>query len=459
MHSFIVFFRQQIWRHLRHPAIWVVIVLTMLGARFFIPLPTDGYVTLSINNAYPVASSGVIGLQLGIIAALLLTPLAYIYLKAGPTRIHPWQIEDVTPSRRLALSLGQGLADTVALWFILLWVGLAGIILCIFRLPLSEINPLHLFLTLFLVAGPAMIMVAGVKRLFGSRPWLRGAWGDVLFFVFWMAGNIVAAMLFDGDQIQLNKDIFGFAASAAVSTDETITALVVGGAPTQEQYIELDPVRGFVRAEFLLARLQWLVTGIGLFVLAAFIYRPRRFKTTEKGGWRKTAFSGLDRIGMSLSVVIIRPFEALPILASNLRQLLRPGWLVILLLGLSFAGTVMPFRRIIGPGIFLGLIFMVSRLGAAWEARHLRQFKATLPMNPIVQALFGALAVSLISLLFYLPAIISHALRGDIWVVVMDVALLALVLSAIGIGLGLITRSATFSRLMLLGFWYAYLNF
>ena len=119
MDRFRLHFTQQFRRHLKHIALWVVIVLTMIGARFFIPLPEDAYVTLSVNSAYPIASSGVIGLQLGIISALLLTPLAYIYLKAGPTRIHPWQIEDVTPERRLSFSLGQGLGDVAALFFIL----------------------------------------------------------------------------------------------------------------------------------------------------------------------------------------------------------------------------------------------------------------------------------------------------------------------------------------------------
>ncbi len=458
MDSFRLFFVQQFWRHLRHPAIWVVIVLTMIGARFFIPLPNDGYVTLSINNAYPVPSSGVIGLQLGIISALLLTPLAYIYLKAGPTRIQPWQIEDVTPSRRLALNLGQGFGDAAALFFVLFWIGIAGLVLCFFRLPISEINPAHLFLTLFLVAGPAMVMVAGIKRLLGARPWLKGAWGDVLFFIFWMTGNVVAAMLFDTETVKLGRDIFGFAASVAVSTDETITALVVGGSPSEEQYITLDPVSGFGRPDFLMARFQWFAVGVGLFVLAALIYAPRRPKVVRKAGLRQQAFSGLDRIGDKVSGFLVDLLDMWPVLASNMRQLLKPGWLILLLMALSLAGFFLPFRKVIGPGIFLILIFLTSRLGAAWEERHLRQLRSTLPMALPAQALCSGLAVFSLCVFLFVPALISSGWSGAIQTTTLEVVVIALILSVIGIGLGMLTRSTTFARLFLLGIWYAYLN-
>ncbi len=458
MDSFRLFFTQQVWRHLRHPAIWIVIILTMIGARFFIPLPTEGYVSLSVNNAYPVISSGVIGLQLGIIAALMLTPLAYIYLKAGPTRIHPWQIEDVSPSRRLALNFGQGLGDVAALFFILFWIGVAGLILCFFRLPVSEINPVHLFLTLFLVAGPAMVMIAGIQRLFGSRPWLRGAWGDVLFFIFWMTGNVIAAMLFDTKTVKLNQDVFGFAASVAVSTEEPITAMVVGGSPSVERYISLDPVSGFGRSDFLLARFQWLVIGIGLFALAALVYGPRRPKAVKRTGLRQKVFAGLDHLGDKVSGILALPFQGMPVLASSLGQLLKPGWLVMVLLAFSLAGLFLPFRKVTGPGVFLILIFMTSRLGAAWEARHLRQLRSTLPMSIPAQAIYSGLAVVILCVLLFLPALISNGLRGTLSSLSMDVMLIALIVPIFGIGLGMLTRSTTFARLLLLGVWYAYLN-
>lgn len=455
--SFRLHFSQQCGRHLRHIALWVVIVLTMIGARFFIPLPEDAYVTLSVNSAYPVASSGVIGLQLGIISALLLTPLAYIYLKAGPMRIRPWQIEDVTPSRRLALNMGQGLGDVAALFFILFWIGIAGLILCLFRLPLSEINPFHLFSTLFLVAGPAMIMVAGVKHLLASRPRLRGAWGDVLFFVFWMTGNVVAASLFQFESAPLIVDVFGFAASAAVSTSETITALAVGSAPTSERFITLDPVSGFTRPDFILARLFWCFAGLALLALAALIYGPRRPKL-KKSGARTKALSGVNHIGQIGSGGLASLFGVFPAMASSLRQVLKPGWLVILLLALSIAGFALPFRKMTGPGIFLILIFMTSRFGASWEARHLRQLRSSLPSELWKQALSAGIGIGFLTLLLCLPSLMGHALRGELASILPDILAASIGLPIIALGLGMLTRSATFSRLLMLGIWYGYMN-
>ena len=458
MDSFKFFFAQRFWRHLKHPAIWVVIILTMIAARFFIPLPEDAYVTLSINEAFPVPSSSVIGLQLGIIAALLLSPLAYIYLKAGPTRIHPWQVEDVTASRRFALNLGQGLGDIAALFFVLFWIGVAGLILCFFRLPFSEINPFHLFMTLFLVAGPAMAMTAGVKHILGARPWLRGAWGDVLFFIFWMAGNVVAAMLFEFETLNLGYDIFGFAASAAVSTSEPVTAMVVGGAPSSDQFIQLDPVKGFGRPDFLFARAQWFCVAIILLVLSALIYGPRRLKFKKRNSRRGTLMSGLDTVGQRLAGLFPFLFKPMPVLYSSATQILKPGWLVLFLLGLSVAGFFLPFRKIIGPAIFLLLIFMTSRFGSSWEARHLRQLRSVMPTDISRQAIMSGLAMAIITALLCMPAIIAHVLKGEVTPMIYDVMIMAAALPVVTIGLGMLTRSATFARLLLLGAWYAYLN-
>ncbi len=127
MSAFATFFKQQWSRHLRSPALWVVILGTMIGARYIIPLPDAGYSTLSVNNHYPEPSSSVMGLQLGVVTALLMTPLAYIFLRAGPTRVQPWQIDAVTPSRRFARNLGQGMADISVLWLLLFFVGVAAL--------------------------------------------------------------------------------------------------------------------------------------------------------------------------------------------------------------------------------------------------------------------------------------------------------------------------------------------
>ena len=129
--------RVQFLRHLRSPAIWWLAIAAPIGARFLVPDENASYSALAVNEATLALDSGVIGLQLGVIMAIILSPLAYIFLRAGPTRKTPWQAENVTPARRSALALGHWLADTLALWILMLALAGAGIMLAYFRLPLS----------------------------------------------------------------------------------------------------------------------------------------------------------------------------------------------------------------------------------------------------------------------------------------------------------------------------------
>ena len=459
MDSFKLFFSQQWKRHLRHPALWVVIIVTMIGARFFIPLPGDGYVTLSINSSYPVLTSPVIGLQLGIIASLLMTPLAYIYLRAGPTKVQPWQIGDVTPSRRFSLKLGQGAADIAALWLVLFLIGIAGIILTVFRLPLSEVRPFQTFPILFVIAGPALAIIVGLRHFFDSRPKLRGAGGDVLFFLVWMAGNVIAAVLFEVENASLFSDMFGYAASASVSTDETITALAVGGAPSTEGFIELEPNRAFSNLEYLSARGFWLLSAIGMLVLSALVYRPRKFKIKKPSRLKSGLFSGADKVGAGFTLPVLA-IAAIPhpYIRSVTSQILKPRWVVPVLMALSIAGFFFPFRRAVGPAIMLIMLLLIARYSAAWEKRHGRQLRSVMPQSLPAQFTMSFMACVILMAALLLPSMISSSINGTLSGLWRDFTGLIFIMPFMLILLGHITRTPTMGRLLMLGAWYAYMN-
>lgn len=457
MHSFTTFFSQQIRRHLRHQAIWIIVIIVLLGARFFIPLPKDGYVTMSINNGYPMPSSGVIGLQLGIVSTLVLTPLAYVYLKSGPTRQSPWQIEDVTPSRRILMELGQGVGDWVILLLMLFWLGVGGLVLCFFRLPLSEIYPAHLFFTLFLISAPAMAMVVGLKRLLSSRPGLREGPGDSIFIMLWFVGNIFAVSAMNSDR-PLFYDIFGFASSTKLAMDGAISVLAIGPTPPTETLIAIDAVTGLWQTEFLLARAQWTLTGLGLCVLAALIYQSRQKLITKDMVLvpKSNLFVSQTLQGDFIARKVLGLFNFAPLIASTLSQLLRPGWVVAMLLVASISGVVAPFRNGTGAGVMLIMIFLISRLGVSWEGRNLRRLKGTMPIGLIRQAGTMWLVTGLFTFILFLPAVLDHAASGIN--ILPEALLISTLLPSCGIGLGMLTRNATASRLVLLIMWYVYFN-
>ncbi len=456
--GFLTFFRQQWGRHIRHPALWVVIVGTMIGARYIIPLPGEGYVTLSVNNAYPVANSGVIGLQLGVVAALLLTPLAYIFLRAGPTKIQPYQIGDVTPARRFARNLGQGSADTAILWLVLFLIGISGIILSLFRLPLSEIRPLHTIAVMFVVAAPSLALIAAIRVLFDARPFLRGAGGDFVFFLIWMFGNVIAASMFMSPDVNLFQDVFGFASSVFVASDEQVTALAVGAAPTTDRLIELYPLRGLTDMRLLSARGFWLLFSFALMTAAALVYKPRRPVAKPKRRLFQRLFAGLSVLGGVVARPLVQSFGVFGAgIKSFASQILSPAWLVLILILMALAGFVFPFRRGVGAGLMLILIFMLSRQSALWEARSLRELRGTFGVSNGSQWILSYGAAVLIGILVMVPSFVRALSQGEL-LILRDMGLIVFAMPLFLLAAGYITRSATPGRLVMLGVWYGYLN-
>ncbi len=460
MNGFSTFFRIQLQRHLRSPALWFVLICTMIGARYFVPLPGAGYATLSVNNAIPEPTSALMGMQLGILTSMLLSPLGYIFLKAGPTRRHPWQVEDVTPSNRLAQTLGQGSADIIALWLIMGTVGFGGLILSFFRMPLSEIRPHETLLTLALLAAPSLALIAAVRTLLKSRPRLRGAWGDFVFFMLWMAGIIFAATFFTTDSGSAFQDAFGYAAAISGSTAEPVISASVGGGPAvSADSIRLDALKGTTNSEFLLSRLFWLFMAFVILVFSAVIYKPRLVKSAKK---RKSQ-SLLQKAGASLGTLcaasILSVFGRIhPIIRSHMSQILSPRLIAFILTAISLSGFVLPFRKGVGPALMLIFIFLISRHSGFWQARNLRQYRSTLPSAPLAQFIWACAAAVILVFLFCVPSIVRAVMDQTIGTILPDLGFLILAIPFGLLALGYVTRSATMGRLIMLFIWYGYLN-
>ena len=449
--------RVQFLRHLRSPAIWWLAIAAPIGARFLVPDENASYSALAVNEATLALDSGVIGLQLGVIMAIILSPLAYIFLRAGPTRKTPWQAENVTPARRSALALGHWLADTLALWILMLALAGAGIMLAYFRLPLSEVNPFQIIFALCLIAAPALAVIAAFRTIFSMRPMLRKTGGDVLFFFIWMILITLSVAFFAASETGGSPfiDVFGFAAPLSGATDVDIYALVIGSAPIYNDVIEIDAMAGVTDSEFLLSRLFWVIVSACFVFLSGFIFKsngvkwmsPPLHSNPEPAVFssQKIKFAKLNRAAI------------LSQLQSEWRQILRPIWLAALLLLAAIAGAFLPFRGMVGPATALLLIFPLTLHGARWRGAEMSRLTDLAPNTAMSQFLKRLLASILLALAFCLPALGRLFARGDMSQL-SDILAVGVGLPLIAIGLGHATRGPVAARLILLILWYGYLN-
>ena len=450
--------RIQLLRHLRSPAIWWLALAAPIGARFLVPETTANYSVLAINDAIPALDSGVLGLQLGIVMAVILLPIAYIFLRAGPTRKTPWQAETVTPARRSALGLGHWIADTLALWVLMLALAGAGVMLAYFRLPAAEVNPFEIVLALCLIAAPALSLVAAIRTVFTMRPWLRKAGGDVLFFFLWVFLISISAAFFASSGVGGSPfaDVIGLAAPLLNATDFPIETFNIGfGEASFEKVIQIDAMAGVTDSGFLLSRLFWIVIAAGLVFLSGLVFKPTRRR------WSAPT-PNLDRGPALFSDTAVRPVTPKPhghaaLLTSEWSQILRPRLLIGLLGAAALAGFVLPFRGMVGPAVAVLLIFPMTQHGARWRGAEMSRLTDLSPTSAMSQLGIRLAASSLLALGLCLPALLRMLAKAE-FSYISDIFLIGLGLPLLAIGLSHVTRGPVAGRLVLLILWYGYLN-
>lgn len=451
---FVAHARIQFLRHLRSPVIWVLALAAPIAARYLLPKAGADYSVMAVNGAYLELAPAVIGFQLGVVMAVILSPLAYIFLRAGPTRTQPWQADDMTPARRSVQMLAHWVADTGALWILMLVLGLAGVLLSAFRLPLSDVRPFQTLLALSLIAAPALAVIAGLRTVFSARRGLRGAGGDVVFFLVWLAMLIMAASYFaTGVGGSPMLDVLGIAAPLSGATDQVISELILIGSASYEETVRIDALAGVLSSDFLLSRLFWIgMTAVAVMAAGA-IYAPHRFKPLRRAA---SAAGG----PASFSGSPISPAQPIgsfiPLLLSDVRLLARPHWLAIVAILVALAGIMLPFRGMVGAALSLLLIFPLTQHGARWRGQQMAALSAVTPRGP-EGVIIRTVAAVLVTALLCLPSAMRLVLTGEggPWI---DIVAIVVGLPLIAILLGHLTRSAVAGRLLLLILWYIYLN-
>lgn len=443
----------QILRHLRSPAIWWLAIATPIGARYLVPEVDASYSVMAVNNAKPMLDSGVIGLQLGIVMAIMLTPLAYIFLRAGPTRRQPWQAEDVTAARRSALGLGHWLADTAALWILMLALALAGVILAYFRLPAADVQPLVIVFALCVIAAPALTVIAALRTAFSMRPMLRKAGGDVLFFFIWLTMITVSAAFFATGATSPLIDVLGMAAPISGAADVPVEFFAIGAAPNLTEFIALDAMAGVSDPGFLFSRVFWIGVAMFLVGLSGLVFKPRKLGfPTPQPNRGAAVFSN-----QPVQTVKAKKASILPILMSEWSQILRPIWFAAALVAVAVVGVFLPFRGMVGAALALLLIFPLTGHGARWRATEMARLTNLAPVSGVSQLALRLVASVSLALALCLPALMSMGLKGS-FSQLADVAAIGIGLPALAIGLGHLTRGPVAGRLVLLILWYGYLN-
>lgn len=85
-------FSTSMLRYGRSRALWLMLLVAPIGARYMLPFEDGGGIKIAVGDALPVMTSPFLGVSLGIIVSTLLLPIAWLYLRSNTTRRQPWQV-------------------------------------------------------------------------------------------------------------------------------------------------------------------------------------------------------------------------------------------------------------------------------------------------------------------------------------------------------------------------------
>ena len=445
-------------RYARSRALWLMLLVAPLGARYMLPFEDGGGVKIAVGNALPLMTSPFLGVSLGIIVSTLVLPIAWLYLRSNTTRRQPWQVEEVTKASRVAIALGRFLADAVVLLSVLAALNVAGLYLAMFMLERDALDAGELSFALWVVAAPALIGLAALRILFDSRPLLRSGFGDFAYFCTWIASIAVPVATEKAEPgFGANMwDFAGFVTPLKYGAPPGTEGFSVGGGFAATGTIDLDVMAGLTSPGYLESRLAWIGVAFVVVVVAGLIYAPHRAK-------KKAALGG--RIGALLNAG--PPPRAVPNAPAAKRALLGALGLACAEFRLIGSGRVFlalaalvalityltpDFRHSGSVAALLLMAFALSAHAGRSEARALVSLTRVTAFSPWARRAAFVTAGAAWSALLALPALV----RGPAPEVLGLAAGAGGAAALVAIGLSALTGSGFAARLVLLVLWYGY---
>lgn len=448
-------------RYRRSWGLWLLLLIAPIGARFMISDESGRGVVIAVADQLPVLTSPMLGVWLGIVVTTLLLPAGYIYLRANTNRRQPWQVEEVTAAPRVAMLLGRFAADAAVLLGTLGTLTLAGWFLG-WLMVSGPYSPWQIAYPLWLIAAPPLVALAALRILFDSLPWLRGALGDLAYFVVWMTSIVMPIVAADQpSSFTANLlDHPGFVRPLAGPAPAGEMNVQIGGVdPTtlKPGRIDLDVSAGLHAPGYMAARLAWIGIAVGLVLFAGLIYRPHRAGRKQAGQGR---IARLLTVGPPPTARIDAPparaarSSLLGLVLAEFRLIGAGRLFLLLAMAAALAGIAGDYRHIGSPAALLLLVFALSAHAGRSEARGLLKLTVTTATPPMARrAAFIAAGLGW-SLLIAMPAAVVRG-PGEPLLLALSTAAAA---SATAMVLGALTGSSFAPRVVLLIGWYVYFS-
>jgi len=325
-----------------------------------------------------------------------------------------------------------------------------------------------------------MAVIAALAVLFETIPWLRGTFGNVVYFVLWLVLLIVCAANMPSPQQagEPANDLWGIQVVLSSMIVDTAAAFpdyqgsVAIGAATLSAPLQTFTWNGIHwTAEIVFGRVLWLSMALGIVLLAALFFRrfdpapqkPKPAQDTE--GTESPPLESAQPAQAPVPVHLTpltsgrRAFYPVRILLAELRLLLKGirWWWFIVFAGLNVAGLLSPTepaRQYLLPAAWILPLALWSALGTREKRHNTGQLVFSAPHPLSRQLPLAWLAGVAVALVAGAGVAANLVLAGD-WLYLLAWGTGALFIPTLALALGVWSGSRKLFEVVYMLWWYA----
>ena len=467
--------------------------LAIAAAFFFVPADNAAWVTIDIDGYRGVYDSAWIGAMVGLMSSLYLALFAFYAIKGSISRdvdTGVGQIIASTPISKRLYILGKWLSNFAVLFIMILIVVVAAGVLQLVRGEEMRIEVWPLVAPSLIIALPVMVLVAALAVLFETVRSLRGGFGNIVYFFFFMftlfVSGVGASFIPQNMERSAAEAIPGFSGGSSCCMIIKSQAMdQLGREWTGQETFRFSGMEW--EAKVFLVRLIYLGVALGVVFLAMRFFDrfegsgrgsnrialffesmrrpfgsiiPKRLRRESTPYGDTEALSELSVDHLQLTPVDSRStgFRLAGLLVAELRLMLKglQWWWYLVAVGLIVASLIVPLEtahRSLLPIVWIWPVLIWSTMGVREVQNHTDQlvFSAPYPLRrqlPVIW-LSGLIVTALIGSGVLVRLLIDGNVDGAVmW------AVSALFIPSLALALGTWSGSNKLFQIVYLSLWY-----
>ena len=154
-------------------------------------LATSGKLMLQVGHMRGIFNSAWVGGLLALVATAFISLAGFYFVKNTIQRDRDTRVGQIlaaTPVSKFIYVLGKMVSNLAVLGLMVVILAVSGIAMQLVRGEDRHIELWKLFAPFLLLALPAMAVVSAIAVLFETIPFLRGGFGNIVYFFVWTTG-------------------------------------------------------------------------------------------------------------------------------------------------------------------------------------------------------------------------------------------------------------------------------